>query len=99
MLFELANAPATFQSYVNHALKPFVNICCVIYLNDVLVYSETEEQHWEHVRKVLRALLKYRLYAKLSKCAFNRSEVTFLGFVVGRRSIQMKQSRIDAITS
>ncbi len=45
MLFELANAPATFQSYVNHALKPFVNICCVIYLNDVLVYSETEEQH------------------------------------------------------
>ncbi len=99
MPFGLANAPATFQSYVNHALKPFVNICCVVYLDDVLVYSETEEQHWEHVRKVLRALLEYRLYAKLSKCAFNRSEVTFLGFVVGRRGIQMEQSRIDAITS
>ena len=47
---------------------------------------------------VLRALLEYRLYAKLSKCAFNRSEVTFLGFVVNQRGVQMEQSRIDAIT-
>ena len=99
MPFGLANAPAIFQSYVNHALKPYLDICCVIYLNDVLIYSETEEQHWEHVRKVLRALLEHRLYAKLAKCAFNRSEVTFLRFVVGRKGIQMKQSRIDAIAS
>lgn len=50
------------------------------------------------MRKVLRALLEHRLYAKLSKCAFNRSEVTFLGFIVNQRGIQMEQSRIDAIT-
>jgi len=99
ILFELTNASAIFQFYVNHALKSFVNICCVIYLNDVLVYFETKEQHWKHVRKILRALLKYQLYVKLSKCTFNRSEVIFLRFVIKRRSIQMKQFHIDAITS
>ncbi len=90
MLFELTNASAIFQFYVNHAFKSFMNICCVIYLNDVLVYSEMKEQHWEHVRKILRALLKYQLYVKLSKCAFNRDEVIFLRFVIKRRDIQMK---------
>jgi len=99
MLFELTNASTIFQFYVNHALKLFMNICCVIYLNDILVYFETKEQHWKHVRKILRALLKYRLYVKLLKCTFNRSEVIFLRFVIKRRNIQMKQSRINAITS
>jgi len=99
MLFELTNASAIFQFYVNHTLKSFMNICCVIYLNNVLVYSETKEQHWEHVCKILRALLKYLLYIKLLKCTFNRSKVIFLRFVRKRRNIQMKQSHIDVITS
>jgi len=99
MLFELTNASAIFQFYVNHALKSFMNICCVIYLNDVLVYFETKEQHWEHVCKILRALLKYWLYVKLSKCTFNRNEVIFLRFVIKWRDIQMKQSSIDVITN
>ena len=50
------------------------------------------------MRRVLRALLEHRLYAKLSKCAFNRSEVTFLGFIVNQRGIQIEPSRIEAIT-
>ncbi len=99
MLFKLTNASAIFQFYVNHMLKLFMNICCVIYLNDILVYSEMKEQHWEHMCKILRALLKYRLYVKLLKCTFNRNEVIFLRFVIKWRSIQMKQSYIDVITS
>jgi len=59
MLFELTNASAIFQFYINHTLKSFMNICCMIYLNDVLIYFETKEQHWEHVCKILRMLLKY----------------------------------------
>ncbi len=59
MFFKLINASAIFQFYVNHALKSFMNICCIIYLNNVLVYFEMKEQHWEHVCKILCVLLKY----------------------------------------
>ena len=97
MFFELTNAFATFQSYVNKTLKLYFDIFCVIYLDDVLIYSETEKKHWEHVRMILRVLLKHRFYAKLFKCTFNRSEITFLSFVIGKNDIKMKQSRIEAI--
>jgi len=99
MLFKLINASAIFQFYVNHTLKLFMNICCVIYLNNILIYFETKEQHWEHVHKILRALLKYWLYVKLLKCTFNRSKVIFLRFVIKWRNVQIKQSCIDVITS
>ena len=99
MLFELINASAIFQFYVNYTLKLFMNICCVIYLNDVLVYSETKEQHWKYMHKILCTLLKYWLYVKLSKCTFNHSKVIFLRFMIKWKSIQIKQSCIDAITS
>jgi len=82
MLFELINASAIFQFYVNHMLKSLMNICCVIYLNDILVYSETKEQHWEHMHKILYMLLKYWLYIKLLKCTFNRNKVIFLKFMI-----------------
>ncbi len=97
MLFELINASAIFQFYVNHMLKSFMNICYVIYLNDVLVYSETKEQHWEHVHKILHMLLKYWLYVKLLKCTFNHNKVIFLRFMIKWRNIQMKQSHINVI--
>jgi len=71
----------------------------VIYLNDILIYSETKKQHWEHVHKILHALLKYWLYIKLSKCTFNCSKVIFLRFMIKQRSIQMKQFYINIITS
>ncbi len=99
MFFELTNAFAIFQFYVNHMFKSFMNICCMIYLNDILVYFKMKEQHWEHVCKILRTLLKYWLYIKLSKCTFNRSKIIFLRFVIKWKSIQMKQFCIDAITS
>jgi len=59
MLFELINSSAIFQFYVNHMLKLFMNICCIIYLNDILVYSEMKKQHWKYVHKILYMLLKY----------------------------------------
>ena len=98
MPFGLANAPVTFQAYVNKTLKPYIDVFYVVYLDDVLIYSETEDSHWEHVRRVLRALLEYCLYAKLSECAFNCSEVTFLGFIVNQRGIQIEPLHIEAIT-
>ena len=97
MSFGFANAFATFQFYVNKAFKSYFDIFCVVYLDDMLIYSKTKKKYWKHVRMILRALLKHRFYAKLSKCAFNRSEVIFLNFVIDRDDIKMEQSRIEAI--
>ena len=97
MPFGLANAPATFQAYINRALSDLLDICCVVYLDDILIYSQSDEQHEEHVRMVLERLRKFRLYAKLSKCAFKTDTVNFLGFVITPRGIEMEKSRIETI--
>ena len=80
MSFNFINVFVIFQSYVNRAFKSYINIYCVIYLNDVLIYLKIEKQHWKNVYKILRALFAHQLYAKLSKCAFNCIEIFFFWF-------------------
>ena len=75
MPFDLANAPATFQSFINYILRDFLDVFCIVYLDDILIYSNSEEDHTQHVRKVLERLQKYKLYAKLGKCEFDTEEV------------------------
>ena len=82
MFFNFANALATFQSYINKTFKSYIDVFCVIYLNDVLIYLKSKKLYWKYMRKILRALLKHRFYIKLSKCAFNRDEITFLRFII-----------------
>ena len=57
MPFGLTNAPATFQSFINHVLKDEINDCCQVYLNDIIIYSKTFEEHIIHVRRVLKKLI------------------------------------------
>jgi hypothetical protein len=64
MPFGLTNAPATFQSYINRALAGLLDKFCVVYLDDILIFSQTEEEHIRHVREVLQRLRTFRLYAK-----------------------------------
>ena len=87
MSFDLVNTSVIFQSYVNRAFKSYINVCCVIYLNNVLIYSKIEKQYWKNVRKILRALFAHQLYAKFSKCAFNCIEISFFNFIINRRDI------------
>ena len=87
MSFDFINVFVIFQSYVNRAFKSYINICCVIYLNDVLIYSKIKKQHWKNVCKILRALLAHRLYAKFSKYTFNCIEISFFDFIINRRDI------------
>jgi hypothetical protein len=67
MLFSLTNAPAQFQAYMNEALAGLVNITYIIYLDDVLIFSDTKKEHVEHVKEVLERLRKAKLYVKLLK--------------------------------
>ena len=98
MPFGLSNAPATFQAYISQALVGLVDTICVIYLDDILIYSEDEALHQRHVKQVLDRLRQYKLYCNLKKCQFGIDSVEFLGFVVGTQGISMEPSRIDTIT-
>ena len=99
MPFGLANAPATFQSYINDTLREYLDDFCIAYLDDILVYSTTREEHTEHVRKVLTRLLQTGLYVKLEKCEFYVSKVGFVGFLVSPAGIAMEPQRVEAIQS
>jgi hypothetical protein len=97
MSFELANAFATFQNYINFALKKFLNVFVIIYLNDILIYSQNEEEHTNHVRLVLKRLRKYKLFAKLSKCEFDLKEIDYLKFIVRINDIRMNFAKIAIV--
>lgn len=97
MPFGLTNAPATFQAYINQALEGLLDVICVAYLDDILIYSRDRAEHASHVRAVLDRLRKKALFVKLSKCEFSTKEVDFLGFVVSTDGISMDPSRVQAI--
>ena len=89
MPFGLTNGPAVFQALINDVLRDVINRNVFVYLDNILVFSETLEEHVAHVRLVLQRLLENRLYAKAGKCEFHRSTVQFLGFGVSRGRIAM----------
>ena len=79
----LTNSPATFQAYINQALRGLVDDFCIVYLDDILVFSRTKEEHTEHLRRVCERLRAAELYAKPSKYKFFQQEIEFLGFIIG----------------
>jgi hypothetical protein len=97
MPFGLTNAPATFQAYINRALAGLVDVCCVVYLDDILVYSDTREQHVRDLRAVLERLRKFALYASWKKCKFFTQEVEFLGYIVGVAGVSMDPRRVTTV--
>ena len=82
MPFGLTNAPATFMDLMNRVFQPYLDRFVIVFINDILVYSGSSEEHSEHLRIVLQTLRERQLYAKLSKCQFWLDRVTFLGHVI-----------------
>ena len=97
MPFRLTNAPLTFQAAINHIFRKILNKYLVVYLDNILIYSNTPEEHIEHVRTVLLMLREAGLYAKPSKCTFGASEITFCGHIVGNGKLQMLRDKVQAI--
>ena len=97
MFFKLINVSTTFQIYINKTLKNLINIVCVIYLNDILIFSKNRELHVKNVTIVLRKLKKFRLYVKLKKCFFFVDVVKYLKFIVTRDNVTMNFRRIIII--
>ena len=99
MPFGLTNAPTTFQAYINKALVGYLDDFCVVYLDDILVYSKTPEEHTQYLCLVLDCLRQYALYANRKKCHFYTDLVEFLGFIVGCNGVSMDLQRVDAIAA
>ena len=77
MLFGVTNAPTVFQHMANDIFRDLLDICLIIYLDDLLVYSKTQEEHDSHVLLVLKRRREHGLYAKLGKCSFDCNQVEF----------------------
>jgi len=97
MPFGLANAPSTFQAYINKAIAGYVESFCIVYLDDILIFSDSLEEHWGHVAKVLERLRQFQLYANLQKYQFYTTSVPFLGYIISTEGISMDPRRVETI--
>ena len=94
MPFRLTNAPTMFQAYINRALTSLINIYYIIYLDDILIYSDLREEHVEHLRLVLERLRKYALYASRKKCKFFTDYLKFLRFIITIEGVSIDRSKL-----
>lgn len=94
--FGLRNAPQTFQAVMNNVLQP-LSVFCLVYMDDVLVFSETPAEHIAHVRAVLERLRSHRLFAKPRKCHWGRTQLRFLGHMVSDQGLGVDPSKVAAV--
>ncbi|KAF8761020.1 hypothetical protein RHS01_01184 [Rhizoctonia solani] len=97
MTFGLTNAPAAFQHFMNELFKDLLDVCVIIYLDDILIYSKDDASHTQHVHEVLRRLMKNQLFCKASKCTFHVTSVEYLGIIVSDKGFSLDKLKIQAV--
>jgi transposase InsO family protein len=97
MPFGLCNAPGTFQSYINNSVREYLDVFCTAYLDDILVFSDNEEEHTEQVLKVLQRLRERGLQLDIDKCEFDVKEVKYLGLIISTDGVKMDPEKLEAI--
>ncbi|WVZ19293.1 hypothetical protein V8G54_006615 [Vigna mungo] len=97
MPFGVTNAPAIFMDYMNRIFRPFLDKFVIVFIDDILIYSKSKEEHEDHLRIVLGILRERKLYAKLSKCEFLMEQVQFLGHVISAGGISVDPAKVQAV--
>ena len=95
--FGLCNAPATFQTLMNNVFQDLIDESVLVYLDDIMIYSKTAEEHEKHIQQVLQRLRDNKLYLNRQKCKFFQTEVDWLGHIVSGQGISVDQSKITAV--
>ena len=97
MPFGLCNGPASFQNFINDTLREYLDVFCTAYLDDILIYSETAEEHEQHVKLILEKLRKAGLQVDITKCEFEVESVEYLGLVVTTEGTRMDPKKVETI--
>ena len=99
MPFGLTNAPVAFMDLMNRVFQPYIDQFVVVFVDDILIYSQPEWEHEYHLRIVLQLLRDHQLYAKFSKFEFWLTEVRFLGHVVSESGVSIDLEKVEAVMS
>ena len=97
MSFNLTNASVAFQQFMNDIFSGLLDVCVMIYLDDILIYSNNMSEHHQHVKEVLKRLHKAGLYAKVEKCEFHSESVEYLGYILSPSGLTMSDDKIKII--
>jgi len=97
MPFGLPNPPAAFQSWINRTLQSYFDICCIVYLDDVLIYSDSLEEDQKDVAAIIRAIRKQGMKLKPSKCEYHQPETEYLGFIINNEGVKVDSIKTAAI--
>ncbi|KAI2647117.1 Transposon Tf2-6 polyprotein [Labeo rohita] len=98
MPFGLANSPSVFQSFINDVFRDILDRWVVVYIDDILIYSGSLQEHILHVRAVLQRLIKHQLYAKAEKYEFHQMSISFLGYIISHKGVSMDEAKVRAVT-
>jgi hypothetical protein len=97
MPFGLSNAPATFQNIMNHIFRDLLDLGLIVYLDNILIYAEREQEHDRIITELLKHLSENGLAISQDKCFWSTTQVDFLGYVISKDSIEIAQDRVQCI--
>lgn len=99
MPFGLSDSPSVFQAYINDVFRDMLNRGVIVYIDDIVIYSDSLEIHVQHVRAVLNRLIEHRLFAKKEKCEFYQTLVSFLGYIISTDRVSMDNNKAQSLVN
>jgi len=97
MPFSLTNAPMVFQQFMNNIFSDLLDICIMIYLDDILIYLNNMSKHHQHIKEVLKCLRKADIYTKVEKYEFHSKSVEYLGYILSLSGLTMSDNKVKII--
>jgi hypothetical protein len=94
MPYDLTGAPTTFQFIMNHILAPLLRKCAIIFIDDILIYSATYEEHIQHIQQVFQLLFEHQFKVNLEKCSFAQQQLKYLGHVLSLDGVSTDPSKM-----